>query len=363
MSPITLQQLKWRSHFPLALLTSTVTSVAMIGVLAPLYLPALRSGRGMHSYSVVNCAVADNGRDAWIVYWDYTRHGSTSLEFSLGTLDLDVDDPPFSPCSIPNPRNVVRAAGDRAIVIDEQGGVHRVDFPPSRAAEALPVQLPTGVLDDVACSDDGRYLIAADNQRLTVVDLPENTILWQRRDLAPMCFALHPQAGLMCGLISGEVVQLSLETGEVVRSVLHYGDGLYRLALHPRGHCMACLDWNGTLQLTSLIDGRVLWRREHHGLSALPPEKRPKMYGPVLCFSPDGHDLVTAAREGQWVLGVWDTVSGDRVRTLRGHQEAIIGARFTPDGTLASWSSDGTLRLWSISWGSLKRVVSLYELK
>jgi WD40 repeat protein len=82
----------------------------------------------------------------------------------------------------------------------------------------------------------------------------------------------------------------------------------------------------------------------------------------VLAFSSDGGYLATAAHEGEWVLGIWNTKTGARVRTLRGHDDTINGAAFLPDGSLASWSADGTLRLWNVQRGAIRRVFHAQEL-
>ena len=89
---------------------------------------------------------------------------------------------------------------------------------------------------------------------------------------------------------------------------------------------------------------------------------RPVQYARVLAFSSDGRYLATAAREGEWVLAIWSTRTGVRVRTLRGHDGTINGAVFLPDGSLASWSTDGTLRLWNVRRGAVRRIFRAQEL-
>ena len=49
-------------------------------------------------------------------------------------------------------------------------------------------------------------------------------------------------------------------------------------------------------------------------------------------------------------IGLWDTISGERIQTLTGHTDAVLSIAFSPDGnTLASGSLDGTVLLWNFT--------------
>jgi WD40 repeat protein len=56
-----------------------------------------------------------------------------------------------------------------------------------------------------------------------------------------------------------------------------------------------------------------------------------------------------AAANGQEV-GLWDTRTGAKMRTLRGHVDAVAAVAFSPKGrVLAARSQDGLLRLWRVN--------------
>jgi WD40 repeat protein/DNA-binding winged helix-turn-helix (wHTH) protein len=64
-----------------------------------------------------------------------------------------------------------------------------------------------------------------------------------------------------------------------------------------------------------------------------------------LAFAPNGHWLATGGFESfsMWPLG------HTYPRVLRGHEEAVTGVAFTPDGTrLVSSSEDGSVRVWPL---------------
>ncbi len=68
----------------------------------------------------------------------------------------------------------------------------------------------------------------------------------------------------------------------------------------------------------------------------------------AMTFSPDGRLL--AAGTGAWQgtsIDLWNPLTGQRVRTLKGHASLVRSVAFSPDGkTLASGSNDHTILVW-----------------
>jgi WD40 repeat protein len=97
-------------------------------------------------------------------------------------------------------------------------------------------------------------------------------------------------------------------------------------------------------------DGRTgitLWDT----MTARPRFRLPHDLGPwSITFSPNARMIATAG--GEYSIKLWDTASGQLLRTLLGHSAAIYDLAFSPDGTrLASASLDQTVRLWDNSSG------------
>ncbi len=66
----------------------------------------------------------------------------------------------------------------------------------------------------------------------------------------------------------------------------------------------------------------------------------------AVTLSPDGQSVAAAGDDH--CLRLWDTRTGERRHTLRGHKDWIRAVRFSPDGQrLASAGNDSTLRLWT----------------
>lgn len=67
----------------------------------------------------------------------------------------------------------------------------------------------------------------------------------------------------------------------------------------------------------------------------------------ALAWHPQG-DLIAAPTDGNGIA-VYDSLTGECIRILLGHTDAVLSAAFSPDGkTLATGSCDFTIKLWSI---------------
>jgi len=72
-------------------------------------------------------------------------------------------------------------------------------------------------------------------------------------------------------------------------------------------------------------------------------------------FSPDGR-LIAVAVAGSPVVSIWDVKGGKEILALRGHEQSVNTASFSPDGrrilTFSSMSGDNTARLWDCASGA-----------
>jgi len=81
-----------------------------------------------------------------------------------------------------------------------------------------------------------------------------------------------------------------------------------------------------------------IWFRERYGTDDFK----------VISFSPDGKLLVNAVSNG--TIYLWDTVTGQQKKILKGHTTSVINLSFSVDGgMLVSQSWDGTVLVWDIA--------------
>ncbi len=107
----------------------------------------------------------------------------------------------------------------------------------------------------------------------------------------------------------------------------------------------------GKLLATGHADGMVrLWQ-----FDAGTPRLQRQLVGHssnvfTLAFSPEGARLASGSNDGTILL--WDSTTGQQLRTLSGHSQDIYSVAFSPDGQLlVSTSPDQTIRLWDAQSG------------
>jgi WD40 repeat protein len=68
-------------------------------------------------------------------------------------------------------------------------------------------------------------------------------------------------------------------------------------------------------------------------------------------FTPDGTSVVTASDDK--TARLWDAETGNEIALLAGHDDKVNCAAFSPDGTrVLTASSDGTARVWDAATGA-----------
>ncbi|MFF8192529.1 helix-turn-helix domain-containing protein [Streptomyces bobili] len=114
------------------------------------------------------------------------------------------------------------------------------------------------------------------------------------------------------------------------------------ITLSPDGRTLAAHSGDGTVRIWDLPGGRV--RRAlftGHNTSS-----------EAAAFSPDGRTLAVATSGGTGaVVGLWDPVTGRKLRTLTAPDGSVRGMDFSPDGRAVAVSSPAAVRVWDVATG------------
>ena len=136
--------------------------------------------------------------------------------------------------------------------------------------------------------------------------------------------------------VAEEALHRALQESRVVRTVPQGR----AIAMSPDGSRFATTGEDGTATMWETdTGGRLLTLRGHKGA----------VNG--IAFSPNGSLLATTGDDR--TVRLWDAASGRQMHVMRGHRDLVLGASFSPDGRLLATSSqDGTVRIWDVATGT-----------
>jgi WD40 repeat protein len=137
-----------------------------------------------------------------------------------------------------------------------------------------------------------------------------------------------------CCMNLGVVKVWDAATGALAYTCSYAGGRVVFAVFSPDGKQLAACGENG-VQIWDTATHRAVasWTSDSHFIN----------FG--LAYSPDGKRLAMGSIEG--IVEVWDTQTGQKIHTFKGHAGNVGKLAFSPDGTrLVTGGSDGTLRWW-----------------
>ena len=247
---------------------------------------------------------------------------------------------PFDTTADFTPRGVAMSPDDRTLAVTEKGGVDLIDSASLKRRAVL--RTGPGAALAVDFSPDGRLLaVTGDRGRVG---------LWDARTLKP--------AGQLTGLGYWTQAVAFSPDGSLIaagdtnddRATLRVWDVASRaptpfraelpvnaVAFSPDGRLLAAAAMNHGVEVREARTGRLV------------AHLRTGEFARSVAFSPDGRLLFAGLLNGAgefYATRNWRPDGGG----IRGQDQRLLSARFTPDGrTLATSSADGTVMLWDVA--------------
>jgi hypothetical protein len=140
----------------------------------------------------------------------------------------------------------------------------------------------------------------------------------------------------------------NVKTGKKLKTYdTHSCGGSWSAAFSPDGKNVLIGGINGNTCLVNMVTGFEENLYESHAKRIFSPDEKYILTGQIysVAFSADGKYIVTGGLHTKVML--WDTESGDLVKTFNGHTGIVTSVAFSPDGRhIASGGEDRNLILW-----------------
>jgi WD40 repeat protein len=199
---------------------------------------------------------------------------------------------------------------------------------------------PNGYGQLLECSDDGALLLMTGGVT-TLWDRAAATLLWTRSGSEISSCSFWPGSHrLICGLATGDLVELDPATGLTLRQIDQLPTTVSSLSLSPDGQHVASCDSSGNCKVTELATGRCIWSYGCRTMS-------------VVRFAPDGQSLLVSHPRPGIDLALFSLDTGQPLATLDDLSWWIKEVRVTREGTAYIACVNGTITTWDLASGAV----------
>lgn len=213
--------------------------------------------------------------------------------------------------------------------------------------EGAKARLGKGAIEQIQYSPDGARLAVGSSVGIWLYDTTteqEIALLTGHSGIVGSV-AFSPDGSTLASGGSGKIVRLwDAVTGAHLHTLEGETDGVLSVVFSPDGSALA------RVSQTTVDLWDVETKTYTRSLELRTPQGDTYSVSTV-AFSPDGGILASGGSGS--TIGLWNVVTGTRLRELEGHKNSVSGIAFSPDGaTLVSGSDDATIRLWDPATGA-----------
>src|SRR5262245_43231264 len=227
---------------------STGATALLAAIVGSLHFRLVKTGGEPGNHVTICDCLIDNARQTAVAM---IRSSDQELPWRRRTylIGLDLSSPPTKltlPCHVLQPSlepiSVTAGPGGQLLVAAVDGGVYLVN--PKRPSDhPVLVTRHDKPPYPIACSSDGRWLLALESIQLCAWDIVSGELRWRREGSDVQSVALVPNADLIvCGMTDGSVTELSLETGEEIRRITRHQAPVMNVTVSSDGDRVASCD-------------------------------------------------------------------------------------------------------------------------
>ena len=226
-------------------------------------------------------------------------------------------------------------------------------------------------VDDVAFSPDGKMFgsIHADED-IRLWDASTYQLLHTLRDdqiwIGSVgrvnCLAFSTDSKVVAGgYYHGRIRLWNANTGEHFGNAgfINYG-GINTIAFSSDGITFASGGGDGSVHLLGARTAEHWQRVGSHRRNRLSAFASGGNIGGIssVAFSPDAKMLASGGSDNK--IKIWDTSTGEHVRTLDGHTSPVLGVSFSPNRRTIASASWTEIRFWNMNTGRQQRILTGY---
>ena len=157
----------------------------------------------------------------------------------------------------------------------------------------------------------------------------------------------------------GTVRLWQVSTGRCLKVLHGHASRVWSVAFSPDGDTLASGSYDQTVRLWDVSVQEALQESMPQGLRTGQPLKTLHGYGNgvrAIAFTPDGQMLASGSDDH--IVRLWDAQTGECRRTLHGHTSPVWTLNFNSQGTiLASSGEDRSVRIWDVRTGECCQIL------
>ncbi|MDE0482935.1 MAG: WD40 repeat domain-containing protein [Candidatus Poribacteria bacterium] len=213
----------------------------------------------------------------------------------------------------------------------------------------------SGEIYSLAFSPDGKTLVSGnDDIRFWDPQTRDLKMELQRpsevKKWALISLAFSPDGKVLAGAFWKTICLWDTQTGEHIRTFEGHEKSVESLAFSADSSTLISGSWDGSIRFWDTQTGN-----QQHKLDI---DIEDSIYYKV-ALSPDNSLFAVAGGSG--TIGLFQTKTGERIQTFKGHSRAVMALTFSADmQTIASGSWDGSIRIWDVASGETTHILTDY---
>jgi WD40 repeat protein len=222
-------------------------------------------------------------------------------------------------------------------------------------AEVKTLEGHAGATRSVSFSPDGRQIIGVAGNAIRIwnagTGAEVKTLIGHSDSIRLVAFSSNGNL-IVSGSWEGMIEIWNAETGEAIRTLKGHSDAVESVTFSPDGKYI--------VSGSSDRDARNPFQQRYDQVVKIWNSKTGEEIRSLIghagsvhsvAFSPDGKRIVTASSDK--TIKIWDAESGKEIRTLKGHSSLVNSAAFSPDGKqIVSGGFDHSIKVWDAQTGA-----------